>query len=91
MIALVGLVVLTSTQIVKHVYEISNPAGQPNATAPKPVGLGQPPASPEGEESELQVRQNGNQMEFSTDGGKTWSSQMPAGSGISVNVKVVEE
>jgi Neuraminidase (sialidase) len=43
--------------------------------------------SPSDEQSELQIRQDGTDMSYSTDGGKTWTDEMPADSGMSLQVE----
>jgi hypothetical protein len=43
--------------------------------------------SPADEQIDVQVRQDGTETSFSTDGGKTWSDTMPADSGMTLNVE----
>jgi hypothetical protein len=103
-VALVGVALLTTQEVaartIAPISTPSVPAASPRPTPPsQPTSTpdtagttpGQPPAGYSGEQSDLQIRQNGNHMEFSTDGGKTWSKEMPSDSGMSVNVQVIED
>ncbi|MDR0837787.1 MAG: hypothetical protein LBM94_06275 [Propionibacteriaceae bacterium] len=94
-IALAVVALLATKQLAAHTLGSTTPpsASQPVRATPRAIEMtpGQPPAGYSGDASELQVRQNGNQLEFSPDGGKTWSKEMPSDSGMSVNVQVVED
>jgi photosystem II stability/assembly factor-like uncharacterized protein len=64
---------------------------------PKPIvatELESPPPAGEAlpEDSvQLDMKQDGDDLLYSTDGGKTWSKELPADAGMSVKVEVVEE
>jgi hypothetical protein len=43
--------------------------------------------SPTDDRIEVQVRQDGTDLSYSTDGGRTWSDEIPAEAGMSLNVE----
>jgi hypothetical protein len=94
-IAAVAAVVLALTMVFALPPIISNASDAANADV-EIVNLNEDGApvqgdvykgSPTDDQIEVQVRQDGSEMSFSTDGGKTWSDTLPADAGMTLTVE----
>jgi hypothetical protein len=90
------LVALAAVLVIIVMHPMFARANTPPATDnPPATELVSPPSDeetdgvPDG--GTLEVKQDGTDFLYSTDGGKTWSRSIPKDAGMSLNMEVVEE
>ncbi|MDR0917377.1 MAG: hypothetical protein LBN02_09370 [Oscillospiraceae bacterium] len=89
-----GAVMLVALAVLITIFAMQPKAGTVNTpSAPVATTLQPPPQDNAGIPSgyELQIKQDGGITYYSTDGGKTWSRELPNNADMSVNVEIIEQ